>query len=327
VNSLLDQEIAIPRIVMMIECSEESGSPDLPFYVEHCADIIGSPDLVICLDSGAGNYDQFWMTTSLRGMIGFTIKVDILKEGIHSGGGSGIVPSSFRIMRQLFSRIEDENSGQIITKNLHVDIPEHRLNEIKDMVNVLDDEVFNQLPWVNGAGPIDNKVEMVLNNTWRPMLSTVGADGLPAVKDGGNVLRPYTTLKVSLRLPPSLDAKIARETLESVLLKNSPYGAKITLEFEEPAAGWNAPKLSGWLNDAIQFSSETIFGRPALNMGEGGSIPFMSMLGEKFPKAQFVITGVLGPHSNAHGPNEFLHIPFAKKLTSCIGIIIDAFKK
>ena len=326
VNALLDQGISLPRIVILIECSEESGSPDLPFYMDHCADVIGSPDLVICLDSGAGNYEQFWTTTSLRGLIGCTLRVDILKEGIHSGGGSGIAPSSFRLVRELLSRLEDEDTGHIIVENLKVEIPEYRIKEIKAMVNVLGDEVYNTLPWVAGAGPITNdKVEMVMNNTWLPMLAVVAADGLPAVKDGGNVLRPYTTIKLSLRIPPTLDANAAQNIVEELFTSNPPYGAAVSMEFEESATGWEAPPLAQWLDDAIQHASETVYSKPALAMGEGGTIPFMSMLGEKFPEAQFVITGVLGPYSNAHGPNEFLHIPYVKKLTSCVGMIIQAF--
>ncbi len=327
INALLEQDIKLPRIVVLIECSEESGSPDLPFYMDHCADIIGSPDLVICLDSGAGNYEQFWTTTSLRGLIGCTLRVDILTEGIHSGGGSGIAPSSFRIMRQLLSRLEDEKSGHIFVEDLIVDIPDDRIKEVQAMVDVLGDEVFNTLPWIRNAGPItDDKVDMVLNNTWRSMLSVVGVDGLPAVKDGGNVLRPYTTVKLSLRIPPTLEAISAQKIVHDILTSDPPYGAKISVDFEEPATGWEAPPLSQWLDDAIQQASVAIFNKPALAMGEGGTIPFMSMLGEKFPDAQFVITGVLGPQSNAHGPNEFLHIPFAKKLTACVGIIIKAFR-
>ncbi len=328
INALLDQGIKLPRIVVLIECSEESGSPDLPFYMEHCADVIGSPDLVICLDSGAGNYEQFWTTTSLRGLIGCTLRVDILKEGIHSGGGSGIAPSSFRLVRKLLSRLEDENTGHIIVEKLKVEIPENRIKEVKAMVKALGNEVYNTLPWVAGAGPITNdKVEMVINNTWRPMLSIVGADGLPAVKDGGNVLRPYTTVKLSLRIPPTLDANAAQTVVEELLTSDPPYGATVTMEFEEPATGWEAPPLAPWLDEAIQNASNAIYNKPALAMGEGGTIPFMSMLGEKFPAAQFVITGVLGPQSNAHGPNEFLHIPYAKKLTACVGLIIESFKK
>lgn len=328
INALKQQNVTLPRIVVLIECSEESGSPDLPFYMDHCAELIGSPDLVICLDSGAGNYEQFWTTTSLRGLIGCTLRVDILKEGVHSGGASGISPSSFRIIRQLLSRLEDENSGQIIPTEFHMEIPLHRIDEVRSMVEVLGDEVYSTFPWTDKSGPIiSDKLEMVLNNTWRPMLSVVGADGLPSVKDGGNVLRPYTTIKLSLRIPPTKDAEEAQTYLMELLTKDPPYGAEVTMEFEEPATGWEAPELASWLNNAIQNASETVFKKPALAMGEGGTIPFMSMLGEKFPHAQFVITGVLGPQANAHGPNEFLHIPFAKNLTACVSLIIESFTK
>ncbi len=328
IDALLNQGLALPHIVVLIECSEESGSPDLPFYMDHCADKIGRPNLVICLDSGTGNYEQFWTTTSLRGLINFSLRVDILKEGVHSGGASGIAPSSFRIMRQLLSRLENEETGQIIIADLHVEIPDHRLKEMRTMTTELGDEVFNTLPWSNNAKPITNDLlELVVNNTWRPMLAVVGVDGLPAVKDGGNVLRPYTTIKLSLRLPPTLDVRKAQQILVELLRSDPPYGALINLKFDEPATGWATPQLTPWLDQAIQNASQTVFNKPALAMGEGGTIPFMAMLGEKFPDAQFVITGVLGPQSNAHGPNEFLHIPYAKKLTGCIALIINDFKQ
>ena len=159
------------------------------------------------------------------------------------------------------------------------------------------------------------------------MLSITGADGLPPIKDSGNVLRPFTSLKLSLRLPPTLDAQFAQSILQSILTNDPPYNADISLEFEEPATGWNAPPLLPWLEQAVQKSSEKVFKKPALYIGEGGTIPFMGMLGEAFPEAQFVITGVLGPHSNAHGPNEFLHVPYAEKLTASIVSIISEFPK
>ena len=309
----------------MIEFCEESGSPDLPYYIKECQEIIGPVDLVVCLDSGAGNYKQFWTTVSLRGMIACELRVDVLNEGIHSGSASGLVPSSFRIIRQLLSRLEDELTGEIKVKSLHSDVPEHRLNEIEKMVNTLDDEK-DTMPWHNKMQPAsDSPIDGSILRTWKPTLSIVGADGIPSVADGGNVLRPYTTLKLSFRLPPDVDCNKAMDDVEKTLLKDPPYNASISIDWEEPANGWNAPKLIPWLDNAIQDASNTFFGKQALSMGEGGTIPFMAMLGEKFPDAQFVITGVLGPESNAHGPNEFLHIPFGKKLSACIGYIINEF--
>ena len=328
INAIKEQNIEHPRILILIEFSEESGSPDLPHYMNLCSKQIGVPDLVICLDSGAGDYNRFWTTTSLRGLIGLSMKVEVLSEGIHSGGASGHVPSSFRIARQLLSRLENERTGEILIKELHVDIPPHRIKETEKLVSILGDEVIDEFPWKNNMKPsTDDNVEGVLRRTWRPALSIVGSDGLPPTANAGNVLRPYTTLQLSMRIPPTTDAGKAKEKINSVLLDNVPYDAKITLNFEEAACGWNSPKTSSWLLDAIEKASNKFYGENPCSIGEGGTIPFMAMLGEQFPKAQFVITGVLGPHSNAHGPNEFLHIPFAKKLTCCISSIISDFKK
>jgi len=325
VNALIDQDVVLPRIVILIEFCEESGSPDLPYYIDEYQDIIGSVDLVVCLDSGAGNYDQFWTTVSLRGMIACELRVDVLNEGVHSGSASGIVPSSFRIARQLLSRLEDESTGKIKVEALHTNIPKHRLEEIQKKIDQLQGEA-DSFPWHNKMEPMtQDSMAGEIQRTWGPTLSIVGADGIPAVKDGGNVLRPYTTLKLSFRLPPDIDCNKAMNEVNTVLTKDPPYNSSINVDWEEPANGWNAPKLSSWLDTAIQDASNTFYNKPALSMGEGGTIPFMAMLGEKFPDAQFVITGVLGPESNAHGPNEFLHIPFGKKLSACIGFILNQF--
>jgi len=311
------------RTVVLVEFSEESGSPDLPPYVEHFAEQIGSPDLVVCLDSGAGNYEQLWSTTSLRGLVGGTLRVDVLEEGVHSGDASGIVPSSVRILRQLLDRLEDSTTGEIRLRDLYAEIPPERLEQARKVAEVLADEVYSKFPWVEGMQPVSrDPVELVLNRTWRPQLAITGQAGMPALKDAGNVLRPQTTLTLSIRLPPTLSPGAAQDALGELMGANPPSGARVTLDFHEPAPGWNAPALAPWLGDALDEASQAFYGRPALHMGEGGSIPFMGMLGEKFPEAQFVITGVLGPQSNAHGPNEFLHIAYAKKLTACVAHVL-----
>ena len=327
INALKEQKIDHPRILVLIEFSEESGSPDLPHYMDLCSDIIGSPDLVICLDSGAGDYKRFWTTTSLRGLIGLKMKVSVLKEGVHSGGASGHVPSSFRIARSLLSRLEDEETGEILLEELNTEIPNYRIEETKNLVSILGNEVVEEFPWKNGMKPsTDDNVEGVLRRTWRPALSIVGSDGMPSTANAGNVLRPYTTLQLSMRIPPMVDPKKAVDAIEKILKDDIPYGASIELEFEEAAEGWNAPESKTWLLNAIEKASKKYFNQMPCTIGEGGTIPFMAMLGKQFPEAQFVITGVLGPQSNAHGPNEFLHIPFAKNLTCCISSIITDFQ-
>jgi len=323
IQALQAQGAPHARCVILIEACEESGSYDLPAYVDHLAERIGMPSLVVCLDSGCGNYDQLWCTTSLRGLAGGNFTVKVLEEGVHSGDASGVVPSSFRLLRQLLSRLEDENTGRILPEGLHAQIPAERQAQAKEAARVLDTAVFDKFPFLPGMTPMaEDLAELVLNRTWRPALSVTGMDGMPPLSSAGNVLRPFTSVKLSLRLPPTLDGKRAGELLKELLVKDPPNGAQVSLDLEKASTGWNAPAMSPWLENAINASSQEFFGAPAMYMGEGGTIPFMGMLGEKFPGAQFMITGVLGPHSNAHGPNEFLHIPMGKKVTACVARVI-----
>ena len=332
IKILHKQKIPHARCVVIIEACEESGSYDLPFYIDHLKDRLGKPELVICLDSGCGNYEQLWSTTSLRGLVGGELKVEVLDEGIHSGDISGIIPSSFRILRQLLDRIEDPVSGQILLKECYVDIPNKRIEQAKPAASVLNENVFRRFPIKGNIRPVsDDLVELILNRSWRPTLSYLGASGLPEINDAGNVLRPFTSIKLSMRLPPTCSSKIVSKKLKELLLNDPPNGAKISFEIDWSVDGWMAPEISPWLEKALDEASENYFNKPSVHIGEGWSIPFMGMLGEKFPEAQFLITGVLGPGSNAHGPNEFLHIPAAKKITCCVAEIIakhyQAYKK
>jgi acetylornithine deacetylase/succinyl-diaminopimelate desuccinylase-like protein len=324
IRALQDQGAPHARCVILIEACEESGSYDLPFYVDHLAARIGKPSLVVCLDSGCGNYEQLWCTTSLRGLVGGNLRVDVLREGVHSGDASGVVPSSFRVLRQLLMRIEDVQTGRVTLEQLHVEIPPERLEQAKKAASVLGKAVYDKFPFVEGMSPAQaDLAELVLNRTWRPALSVTGVDGIPPLGNAGNVLRPHTSVKLSMRIPPTADGKAAGEALKKALLEKAPYGAKVSFDLEKSSSGWNAPALSPWLSAAIERASQAAFGAPAMFMGEGGTIPFMGMLGEKFPGAQFMITGVLGPHSNAHGPNEFLHIPTGQRVTQVVAQVVS----
>jgi acetylornithine deacetylase/succinyl-diaminopimelate desuccinylase-like protein len=323
IMALQDQGVPHARCVVLIEACEESGSFDLPHYVDHLAARLGRPSLVVCLDSGCANYEQLWLTSSLRGLAGGVLTVRVLEEGVHSGDASGIVPSAFRILRQLLSRLEEEGSGQILPLELHVQIPSERIEQARHAAETLGDAVYAKFPLGKGMRPMDeNLAELVLNRTWRPALSVIGADGLPPLPSAGNVLLPCISLKLSLRLPPTLNPDKANAFLKTILEKDSPYGAEVTFKSEGAAAGWNAPRLSPWLARCLEDGSKEFFGTPPGYMGEGGTIPFMGMLSEKFPAAQFVITGVLGPGSNAHGPNEFLHIPTGERVTACVARVL-----
>ena len=313
------------RCVILIECCEESGSFDLPAYLEALAPRIGTPSFVVGLDSGCGNYGQLWGTTSLRGLVNGVLTVEVLTEGVHSGDASGVVASSFRVARALLDRLDDSASGVVADRALHAEIPAERKTQAQRAAQVLGEEVWRKFPFVEGMRAMHSEVsELILNRTWRPMLAITGADGLPAPANAGNVLRPKTQLVLSLRLPPTLNAQRAAERVKQLLESEPPYGAHVRYEYGQAATGWNAPATAPWLDRAVSQASQKHYGQPAMWMGEGGTIPFMGMLGEKFPQAQFFITGVLGPHSNAHGPNEFLHLDYAKKLTACVADVLTA---
>ncbi|MDJ0889758.1 MAG: M20 family metallopeptidase [Gammaproteobacteria bacterium] len=325
IRALQEQGMAHARCVVLIECCEESGSYDLPRYVEALRERIGDPSLVVCLDSGCGNYEQLWCTTSLRGMVGGTLTVEVLTEGVHSGDASGVVPSSFRVLRRLMDRLEDTQTGQVRLPELEAEIPKSRRRQAARAAQVLGDSVHARFPFQGNTRAVsEDPVELILNRTWRPTLCVTGVDGLPPLSSAGNVLRPFTALKLSLRLPPNVAAEDATEHVRTLLEAHPPCGAEVRFEPEEGATGWNAPPVSPWLEQALEDASMARFGKPAMYMGEGGTIPFIGMLGEAFPEAQFLITGVLGPQSNAHGPNEFLHIPTAKRLTACVADVLAA---
>ncbi|HYM18491.1 MAG TPA: M20/M25/M40 family metallo-hydrolase [Micropepsaceae bacterium] len=322
--ALHDQKVPHARCVVLIEACEESGSFDLPYYVDHLSARIGKPGLVVCLDSGCGDYDRLWLTTSLRGTAIGTLTIKVLTEGVHSGDASGIVPSSFRIARMLLSRLEDETSGKIKPAGFYVDIPPARAEQAKAAAAILGKDVYAKFPFAAGTKPMaEDPAELILNRTWQPQLAVIGADGLPVPGNAGAVLLPSTTLKISLRLPPMLESDRAMALLKKMLIDDPPYGAQITFEPLLPNnTGWNAPSLAPWLETSVKRAGEAAWGKPMAFMGEGGTIPFMAMLGEKFPSTQFVITGVLGPASNAHGPNEFLHIPTGKRVSQAVAMVL-----
>ena len=331
VQALKAQGTPHPRIVGLVETCEESGSYDLLPYVDALRPRLGDVGLVICLDSGAGNYDQLWLTTSLRGMASGTLKVEVLTEGVHSGDASGLVPSSFRIMRQVLDRLEDSATGRMLPASFHCEVPADRLAQAQATAAILGDEVYKRFPWAHydcggstafALPTTTDPVKALLNRTWTPTLSVTGADGFPAMKDAGNVLRPYTAFKLSLRLPPLVDAAQAVQEMKALLEDNAPYQARVTFESNGGATGWNAPSTTPWFENALHAASQAHFGAPCGYIGQGGTIPLMNMLSKGFPTAQMMVCGVLGPKSNAHGPNEFLHVPYAKKLTAAVAQVM-----
>lgn len=323
IAALKAQKIPLARCVLLIEACEESGSVDLPAHLDALGAEMGDPSLVICLDAECGNYDQVWCTTSLRGNLTGKLRVRVLTEGVHSGMATGIAVTPFRVVQQLLARLENAVTGDVLVDELQAVIPQDRRAQITAAAEVLGASVAGKLPFAPGVQPVSNDpVELLINSSWRATLAVTGADGLPAVGSAGNVLLPELSFKLSLRLAPTTDAEVAGKAIKQTLERDPPYAAEVRFDDVSSAAGWNAPAMAPWLEESIMGASRQIYGKDAIHLGCGGSIPFMGMLGAKFPKTQFFITGVLGPHSNAHGPNEFLHVEYAKKLTACVSLVL-----
>ena len=324
IAALQQQGIPHPRCYVLIEGCEESGSYDLPAYMDALAEEIGTPDLVICLDAECGNYDQLWLTTSLRGMLPGTLTVQVLTEGVHSGAAGGIVPSSFRLLRRLIERVENAATGELVDV-LHVPIPAAAHRQAEEVAQTLGDLGTTRFPWAGGTSPgTASPAELILANTWQPSLAVVGLGGAPGIAEAGNTLRPYTAAKLVFRLPPTLDAPAVAERVKDILESDPPHGAKVAFDLDHPLTGWSAPATDSWLSSALDRGSRAHFGAPCKTMGTGGTIPFMKMLGDRFADVQFAVTGVLGPKSNAHGPNEFLDIATGKRVTACMAHVLAA---
>ncbi|QFZ23830.1 M20/M25/M40 family metallo-hydrolase [Saccharothrix syringae] len=313
------------RCVVLLETGEESGSPDLPAYLEHLRPRLGEVSLVVCLDSGGNDYDRMWLTTSLRGLLQLTVTVRVLENGLHSGMASGIVPSSFRVARQLLDRLEDPATGEVLVREMHVEVPEHRVAEVRDAVAAAPGSLVGPVPWAGGTRPVtDDEVELALNAGWRPTLSVTGAAGLPRPEEAGNVLRPFTTLVLSFRLPPTADSAAALAAVERALTTDVPYGATVELSRVEHAGGWDAPALAPWLRETLDLVGKEVFGAPWRTVSLGGSIPFMGLLHAAYPRAQFLVTGAVGPDSNCHVPDEWLHLAHAARVTEAVSVVLDA---
>jgi acetylornithine deacetylase/succinyl-diaminopimelate desuccinylase-like protein len=315
------------RCVVMAEGSEESGSPHLLEVLAHLSDRIGAPDVVIALDSGCPTYDRLWVTTSLRGAISGTLTVRVLEHGVHSGSAGAVVPSSFRIARLLLDRLEDPATGDLLLPELRVDPPPSALPAAVGLAEARMAAGLGatEFPVVDGLVLQGADIaEQAVRVAWRASVAVVGADGLPPSADAGAVLRPFTSLKLVIRLPPTADPGGAADAVARALTADPPYGAEVQWDAGMVAGGWAAPSLEPWLLTALDAASTACFANPSGQVGEGGTIPFLGWLAAQFPRAQILALGVLGPGSNAHGPDEGLHLPTAERITASLSLVLDA---
>jgi acetylornithine deacetylase/succinyl-diaminopimelate desuccinylase-like protein len=252
IKNLQVQGLPHPRFALVLETEEESGSPNLLELLALSKEAIGTPDIMFCMDSGAFNWDQLWMTSSLRGIICLDVQIDCAHGGYHSGEVGGIVPETMRIMRHLLDRIDDSKTG-MCCEALNCEIPERFKTEAKFMAELSGPEMYKKYHVCEGVDCMHEEGidQMYLNNTWRANMAITGAAGLPAIQTAGNVCRPSTSMRLSIRLPPKVNPDDAYAAVTKLLTTDVPYNAKVICTSQGKGQGWCMGELSPWLTEGI----------------------------------------------------------------------------
>lgn len=314
VKALEETKTAHPRITGLYETDEESGSRDMAKYIAQYKDRIGKPGMVCILDLFAVDDQRVWLTQSLRGIVALTVKVSVLKKASHSGTASGIVPSSFRIMRILLDRLENAETGEVLIPSMYSEIPEEYIQGAHKLAETFDPrQAFSYEG--DTVSMKDSAFDAVIAGNWKPTLSVLGADGLPPPDKASGLVRTHTTLKLSFRIPPGVNAEQALADVKARLTTDIPYHASVTITDEHSAPGFAAPLMPDWLKASANELSQAIFGHDVGYTFTGGSIGVITDFAKAFPDAFFINTGALLPDSSAHAPNENLQLDYAEKLT------------
>lgn len=326
IQALRANGIPYPTVNFILDFDEEGGSVNLERYLEKFSFKIGTPDLCITLDSGAGDYNRIWNTTTERGIVTGTLTVKVLTDSVHSGDGSGIIPNPQRIMRHLLSRLEDPVTGKILPSEFQVEVPATYLADVFSQATNIVPSTIKGFPWFGYATTAaSNPVELILNRIWRAGLAVTGVDGLPSTAAANNVVVGSVSYQLSLRLPPPLRIDEVQRQLKDLFEKDPPYGATVTYDYEgAPAAnGWMSPPQPRWLSEAIDQASQVLFQQPSAPLGDGGTQPVLAILKEKFKETLFFASGVAGPGNNEHAANENLNIKYAEQLSACEAYVLS----
>lgn len=317
---------AHPRIIGIFETQEESGSKDLPYYLNLIHDRLGSVNAFFILDNSCSDYERLWTVSSLRGVIKGTLKVKVLSHGVHSGAYSGIVPDAYGIAQHLLSRVYDPLTSEVKIPSCLAKIPDTCQQQLQNVGNILGDQIWNRAPLLPGVSPISTQPdELLLQNTWKPALTITGISGIPVPENAGNIIHGDVALTLSMRVPPLIDLKQAVNDLNQLLTTDIPFGCEVSLTSISAEPGWASFHTDSKIQELLSKASECHFGKPLATTGQGGSIPIVNEFEKHLPNTALVVTGALGTDSNAHAPNEFLNMNYAKKLTAVIAQVICDF--
>jgi acetylornithine deacetylase/succinyl-diaminopimelate desuccinylase-like protein len=314
IEELRRSGVAHPRVILLLETSEESSSADLPAYLDRYRELLGEPALVVCLDAFVPDHQRLWVTVSMRGILVGDLQVSLLEEGAHSGIAGGVAASSFRVLRELLDRVEDARSGAVLLPEFNTEVPQEYQEVLARQAEVTAAPA-GQLRLLPGVIPVhEGTLAQLTAQCWEPSVGYVGVDGAPPVREAGSVLRPSTTLRLSVRLPPGADPKAAAAALSRTLTSAPPYAAQVEFRLVAAESGW-ASRPPAAVQALLDTASRQGFGRNAGLCGGAATIPFLGMFSARYPDAVIVPAGVLGPGSNPHGPDERLDLTAARNLS------------
>ncbi|MEO7121915.1 MAG: M20/M25/M40 family metallo-hydrolase, partial [Lacisediminihabitans sp.] len=282
-------------LALFIEGEEEFGSRSFKnFLAEHREQL--AADVIVVADSDNWDIATPALTVGLRGNVTFKLTVRTLDHASHSGMFGGAVPDAMLAMVKLLATLHDDQGSVAVDglTSLASETPEYSEARLREEAGLLD-----------GVSPIG--VGSILERTWsQPAITVTGIDA-PSVANASNTLAPVISVRVSARIAPGQDSADAFAALERHIRAHAPFGAQIEITDVDRGNGFLVD-TGGWAVAEVETAMEEAWGAAPVEMGIGGSIPFIADLVELFPAAQILVTGVEDPDSRAHSPNESLHL-------------------
>ena len=282
-------------VAVFVEGEEEAGSEHLRGYLESERERLRC-DAVVVADGGNWRIGTPALTTTLRGVVACVVELRVIDKAVHSGGFGGPVPDALSALSHVLASLHDEQGrprvpGLVQGKAPALDLTE---DELRQQAGVL------RGTKLIGEGGLTDRMWMM------PAIAVLAIDA-PPVREAVNQLVPVARAKVSMRIPPGQDATKALDALVAHLERNVPWGAELRID-RHPVGEPFATKTGGHAYKAMHAALAEAWGRPAVDTGTGGSIPFLFDFAELFPKAEILVTGVDDPESGPHGPDEGLHL-------------------
>ena len=310
----------MPRICCLFEGAEESTDADLKYYFDKLIPILGDNVVAfIPLDSGCPDYDRLWMANSLRGIVDIDVNIQTLDQESHYGPeASGIIAENLFLMRKIYDGLVDSTNGEFKLEEFKIaedKIPAIVMEQMQKEIEIVGDNFIKNIPLYEGVSPLKTDVkELMINNRWKPSCFILGIDNCPKTEDRGFGVSSGINVRMSIRIPPTVDKNKAIEALKKALSDNIYFGAQVKLGYLDYGEGVLLANMSNKVKNILNKASLEFFGNESVFTGVGGSIPFIGYFQSKYPNTDIICTGIVGSDSHEHGPNENLNIEACKKM-------------